>query len=160
MLLIDEADVFLEARSLHDVARNSLVSIFLRVLGYYEGILFMTSNRVSTFDDAFKSRIHVPLKYNDLTVASRKKVWDNFLAKMAQEIELSEGDRENIAGMDLDGRQIKNVIRTAKSLALFHGVKLNLDKLEQVVKIQVEFEREMGFGKGGMVGSVTGINGH
>lgn len=54
VLLIDEADVFLERRSLHDMERNSLVSIFLRVLEYYEGILFLTSNRVNTFDDAFK----------------------------------------------------------------------------------------------------------
>lgn len=49
VLLIDEADVFLERRSLHDMERNSLVSIFLRVVEYYEGILFLTSNRVSTF---------------------------------------------------------------------------------------------------------------
>ena len=63
VLLIDEADVFLERRSLHDMQRNSLVSVFLRTLEYYSGILFMTTNRVRTFDDAFKSRIHVPLKY-------------------------------------------------------------------------------------------------
>lgn len=35
VLLIDEADVFLEKRSLHDLQRNSLVSIFLRLLEYY-----------------------------------------------------------------------------------------------------------------------------
>lgn len=32
ILLIDEADVFLEERSLHELERNKLVSIFLRVL--------------------------------------------------------------------------------------------------------------------------------
>jgi hypothetical protein len=32
VLLLDEADVFLEARSLHDVNRNALVSTFLRLL--------------------------------------------------------------------------------------------------------------------------------
>ena len=45
VLLLDEADVFLEARSTHDLERNKLVSIFLRVLEYYEGILFLTTNR-------------------------------------------------------------------------------------------------------------------
>jgi len=44
VLLIDEADIFLERRSLYDMERNSLVSIFLRVLEYYSGILFMTTN--------------------------------------------------------------------------------------------------------------------
>lgn len=38
VLLLDEADVFLEQRSMHDLQRNKLVSIFLRVLEYYEGM--------------------------------------------------------------------------------------------------------------------------
>jgi hypothetical protein len=33
VLLLDEADVFLEARSSNDLERNKMVSIFLRVLG-------------------------------------------------------------------------------------------------------------------------------
>jgi AAA+ superfamily predicted ATPase len=45
VLLLDEADVFLEERSLHDLERNALVSIFLRLLEYYSGILFLTTNR-------------------------------------------------------------------------------------------------------------------
>lgn len=32
VLLLDEADVFLEARSSNDLERNKMVSIFLRVL--------------------------------------------------------------------------------------------------------------------------------
>lgn len=36
VLLIDEADVFLEARDKTDLKRNELVSIFLRLLEYYE----------------------------------------------------------------------------------------------------------------------------
>lgn len=56
VLLLDEADVFLEKRSIHDIHRNALVSIFLRLLEYFQGILFLTTNRVETFDDAFQSR--------------------------------------------------------------------------------------------------------
>lgn len=36
VLLLDEADVFMEARSATDLQRNELVSIFLRMLEYYE----------------------------------------------------------------------------------------------------------------------------
>lgn len=46
ILLLDEADVFLEKRNLQDVHRNALVSIFLRQLEYFQGILFLTTNRV------------------------------------------------------------------------------------------------------------------
>jgi len=66
VLLLDEADVFLERRPVHDLQRNALVSIFLRLLEYFQGILFLTTNRVETFDEAFQSRIHMALRYNDL----------------------------------------------------------------------------------------------
>ena len=79
ILLLDEADVFLEERSLHELERNKLVSIFLRVLEYYEGIMFLTTNRVQTFDAAFQSRIHISIEYPELDAKSRKKVWTSFL---------------------------------------------------------------------------------
>ncbi len=82
VLLIDEADVFLERRSLHDLHRNAMVSVFLRVLEYYKGILFLTTNRVNTFDDAFKSRIHIPIRYTDLSQTSRLQIWRNFCTRV------------------------------------------------------------------------------
>lgn len=52
ILLLDEADVFLEKRNIADIHRNALVSIFLRQLEYFQGILFLTTNRVEvSFDD-------------------------------------------------------------------------------------------------------------
>lgn len=42
VILLDEADVFLEERSIADLARNALVSVFLRALEYYDGILILT----------------------------------------------------------------------------------------------------------------------
>lgn len=51
VLLFDEADIPLEARAIEDnLARNSMVSLFLKVLEYYEGILFFTSNCIKIFD--------------------------------------------------------------------------------------------------------------
>lgn len=55
VLLLDEADVFLQERDTKDVARNALVSIFLRQLEYYQGILILTTNRLSDCDPAFES---------------------------------------------------------------------------------------------------------
>lgn len=39
VMLLDEADIFLAQRTNQDVKRNALVSVFLRILEYYEGIL-------------------------------------------------------------------------------------------------------------------------
>ncbi|RYP57753.1 hypothetical protein DL769_009300 [Monosporascus sp. CRB-8-3] len=37
--------------------------LFLRVLEYYSGILFLTTNRIGALNEAFKSRIHLSLYY-------------------------------------------------------------------------------------------------
>jgi SpoVK/Ycf46/Vps4 family AAA+-type ATPase len=55
-MLIDEADIFLEKRSTEDIERNAVVGTFLRLLEYYDGVLFLTTNRVHNFDEAFYSR--------------------------------------------------------------------------------------------------------
>lgn len=143
VLLIDEADVFLEQRALHDLHRNAMVSVFLRVLEYYSGILFLTTNRVSTFDDAFKSRIHIPIRYTDLDIDSRLKIWRNFCGRVPGGVHISEEEYEKLADNDLNGRQIKNVIKAAQSLAAFDEVKLDFKQLQQVTKIQSRFERDL-----------------
>ncbi|KAM7194638.1 hypothetical protein V8F20_007830 [Naviculisporaceae sp. PSN 640] len=143
VLLIDEADVFLEQRALHDLHRNAMVSVFLRVLEYYSGILFLTTNRVATFDDAFKSRIHIPIRYTDLSFESRRQIWKNFCKMVPGGVDISEKGFDILAEYDLNGRQIKNAIKAAESLSTFDGVKLDLEQLKQVTKIQEMFEKDL-----------------
>ncbi|KAF8246165.1 P-loop containing nucleoside triphosphate hydrolase protein [Wilcoxina mikolae CBS 423.85] len=144
VVLLDEADVFLEKRSQHDLKRNALVSIFLRLLEYYQGILFLTTNRVKTFDEAFQSRIHVALKYSNLEVDARRSVWRNFLERIENGgVEVGEEGYDRLARHELNGREIKNAIGTAKTLADAEGAKLDVERLEVVLKIQQEFEEEM-----------------
>lgn len=143
VLLIDEADVFLEERSSSDVERNSLVSIFLRTLEYYQGIIFLTTNRVSTFDEAFKSRIHVPLKYSSLDKASRRQIWQTLLDKTDCHISIHQRGYDALSERDLNGRQIKNIVRTAGSLAKFNNRRLDIEQLEQVIDIQMQFEHDL-----------------
>jgi SpoVK/Ycf46/Vps4 family AAA+-type ATPase len=85
ILLLDEADVFLERRSTMDLVRNNLVAIFLRTLEYYQGILFLTTNRVGTFDEAFLSRIDVPVYFPALNAESRVSLWSTFIRKLEKE---------------------------------------------------------------------------
>jgi SpoVK/Ycf46/Vps4 family AAA+-type ATPase len=72
--LIDDADVFLEERTLSDLERNTIVALFLSSRERYTGTLFLTTNRVSTFDEAFKSRIRPSLYFAHLTKEARKRV--------------------------------------------------------------------------------------
>lgn len=57
LVLLDEADSFLEARSSHSpLERNAMVSVMLRLVEYHRGILFLTSNRIDSIDPAFQTR--------------------------------------------------------------------------------------------------------
>ena len=114
VLLLDEADVFLEARSTSDLERNKMVSIFLRMLEYYEGILFLTTNRIKNIDDAFHSRIHISMQYPNLTAVSRRHIWNTFMSKTSG---LTDGELDALSQVELNGRQIKNVLKTAQMLA-------------------------------------------
>lgn len=162
LLLLDEADVFLEKREVHDIHRNALVSIFLRLLEYFQGILFLTTNRVETFDDAFQSRIHVALRYDELTGKARKEIWKNFIDRVRKHGELNDSsDTKDVIGVEqfseedfvalsrhrLNGRQIKNMARTAQALAINEGQKLTMGHIKRVLDVAETFDRDL---KGGV----------
>ncbi|KAL4759751.1 ATP-binding protein [Aspergillus foveolatus] len=108
ILLIDEADVFMENRVLHQGSHNRLVTVFLRKLEYYEGVLFLTTNRVTEFDEAILSRIHLKIKYPELTRDARRNVWKSFLAEVgtSQGPAIIKGvELERLASMKLNGRE-------------------------------------------------------
>ncbi|KAK0659196.1 hypothetical protein QBC41DRAFT_331599 [Cercophora samala] len=134
ILLLDEADVFLAARTPQDFIRNGMVSVFLRVLEYYTGILFLATNRVGDFDEAFGSRIHISLHYPQLDLSSTLKVFELNLNLIRERFkrrnrELTIDTRailEHAAEywtknehMRWNGRQIRNACNTALALAEF-----------------------------------------
>ncbi|KAF2161290.1 hypothetical protein M409DRAFT_59287 [Zasmidium cellare ATCC 36951] len=141
VILIDEADVFLEARSAHDIVRNNFVSVFLRRLEYFEGILMLTTNRVEEFDEAFISRIHLALNYPELEPWMRKEIWVNALKRFpADQLAIdTAADLEEISKVPLNGRIISYAVRTAKAIADEDKTKLAVNHLWDVVSVQQKF---------------------
>lgn len=82
VILLDEADVFMAERHPQDIARNELVSIFLRELEYFRGIIFLTTNLYDTIDSAFRSRVSLHLLFRPLSAEARLSVWRKFLARV------------------------------------------------------------------------------
>ena len=133
--MLDEADVFLQARDKEDMRRNAVVSVFLRVLEYYPGILFLTTNKVGHFDEAFKSRIHVALYYPPLDEESAMKIWKMNLQRLIEQRHNFDADVKGIIKYakrqyrtlekskraTWNGRQIKNAFQTAIALAEFEA---------------------------------------
>ncbi|KEF58304.1 uncharacterized protein A1O9_06230 [Exophiala aquamarina CBS 119918] len=153
ILLLDEADVFLEQRSIHDIHRNALVSIFLRLLEYFQGILFLTTNRVETFDSAFVSRIHLSLRFQDLTTKAKRTVWNLFIDRVRKQEgmevgNITETDLSDLARRDVNGRQIKNLVRAAQALAIHEEKPLSMVHIRRVIEVAESFENDLKGGTG------------
>jgi len=135
-------------RTLTKSASNIVANkkVFLRVLEYYDGILVLTSNRVGTFDEAFKSRIQLALHYENLTRTQRRAIWENFFKRL-DEIEKDSVDTDNLreyldelASHDMNGRQIRNSITTARQLARYKETKMNYGLLKHAIKVGSKFD--------------------
>lgn len=128
LLLIDEADVYIHERG-DNIRQNAIVGVFLRLLEYYNGILFMTTNRATIIDDAIVSRATAHIKYVIPTGEDRNRIWrilleqygvgtsDGFVAKAVETFP------------NVSGRTIRQLIRLglilyraqeAKGLKLAH----------------------------------------
>lgn len=113
VLLMDEADTYMEQRTAQDIHRNALVSVFLRNLEYCEAIMFLTTNRVKTFDDAIVSRMHMMLAYPDVGFDARKSVWTGFIGKARTSqgpAEVSVKALKDLAKKDLNARQVGHIV--------------------------------------------------
>ncbi|KAM0541469.1 hypothetical protein ACHAPJ_013234 [Fusarium lateritium] len=142
VLLLDEAEIFLSHREKKDdnLQRNALVSIFLRTLEYYPGILFLTTNRVGVLDEALNSRVHVSLHFKHLDsfqtlelfkmnlkrseMIARQRAANTSQPELIirseeiQQFALENFDkRPNPSGPWWNGRQIRNAFQIATSLA-------------------------------------------
>lgn len=109
IILLDEADVYLEQRSSQDLTRNGLVAVFLRKLEYLNGIIFLTTNRVSAFDAAILSRVHILLKYEDLSKDARKRILNKFLERASTSHglpDICDDESEQLSQSKLNGRQV------------------------------------------------------
>lgn len=82
VILLDEADVFMAKRNPNDIQRNELVSIFLRELEYFRGIIFLTTNLYHNIDSAFRSRVSLHLLFKPLALEARMVVWRKFLGRL------------------------------------------------------------------------------
>jgi SpoVK/Ycf46/Vps4 family AAA+-type ATPase len=127
ILLLDEADIFLERREHKDISRNGIVSVFLRKMEYFNGLLFLTTNRVGHIDEAFISRAHVIIAFEKLDVERRRMIWKSFLSKLHAErkgqIRVGPSaekfllQSDEMGNMDWNGREIRNAFQTAIALA-------------------------------------------
>jgi ATP-dependent 26S proteasome regulatory subunit len=135
ILLIDEADVYIHARG-DDIRQNAIVGVFLRVLEYYRGVLFLTTNRGTVIDDAIVSRLTARFRYRNPTVEEQARLW-KMLAEQ-NSVELADGEVELITRKlpRLSGRDIKNLLKMAYVAALKKGGPVTAGLVEYVARFR------------------------
>jgi hypothetical protein len=96
----------------------------LRMIEYFRGVLFLTTNRVTAFDPAFQTRITAALKYTALEEEGRSEIWKNLitLAGCADDLCPDAGgtgdvDPSELGKHTLNGRSVKNALRLALAMA-------------------------------------------
>lgn len=116
--------------------------MFLRTPEHHEGILFLTINRLTIFDVAFKLNIHLALRYSQLSQQRRKALWKNFIECGSKNglQHLPKSAQDNLSKIDLNDRQIENAIRIAKTLAKSTNSLLDAKHIKMVL----EASREIG----------------
>jgi hypothetical protein len=114
--------------------------------------MVLTSNRVGTFDEAFRSRIQLSLRYDNLNLSQRRQIWSMFINRLArldsvdnQEMPVDEAGildhLEELSLVKLNGREIRNALSTARQLAAYKAQPLRYEHLK-VVLLQLEnFEK-------------------
>ena len=104
--------------------------MFLRVLEFYTGVLFLTTNRVGVLDDAIKSRITWIAYYPPLDAQQTSKIWRvniKLLEERKKDLQIDKKRilrfaKEHFAsnaanGSTWNGRQIQNSFKVATALA-------------------------------------------
>ena len=120
-----------------------LCSVFLRELEYYQGIIFLTTNLYETIDTAFRSRVNIHLLFSPLAFSARTQLWRKFLTRMSATEDpphalfanLSESDINQLAAWELNGREIKNAIKTVRTWCLCKGYQLSLPRFESGIMV-------------------------
>jgi hypothetical protein len=86
VMLIDEADVYIKRRD-DNITMNAVVGVFLRVLEYFNGLLFLTTNRADDIDEAIVSRCIAIIKYTPPDREARRRIWEVMTEQFALTVE-------------------------------------------------------------------------
>ncbi|HET9934482.1 MAG TPA: ATP-binding protein [Polyangiaceae bacterium] len=110
VMLIDEADVYIRRRN-DDISTNAVVGVFLRVLEYYSGLLFLTTNRVDDIDEAIVSRCIALIRYSPPDDEARLRIWEVMLSQFELTVESKLVHELVQLFPDATGRDIKGLTK-------------------------------------------------
>lgn len=110
ILLLDEADVYIRRRD-NDLEHNAIVAEFLRTLEYFNGLLFMTTNRIDDVDDAILSRCVAKIQYEIPPMPDAIRLWTLLAQQFGADLPAGLVESLTIAFPKASGRDIKELLK-------------------------------------------------
>ena len=144
LVLLDEGDALVERREKGALLLNSMVGVLLKALDGFEGLLFITTNRVAAFDPAALSRVTLAIRYGSLKTSGRAKVWEGLLKRA--NVDLSGVDLTALAKRGGSGRDINSAARLAMNLAHHRKCQITHSLLIEVLDIAADFRKDFAGG--------------
>jgi hypothetical protein len=126
IMLIDEADVYIKRRE-DDMAMNAVVGVFLRVLEYFNGLLFLTTNRVDDIDEAIVSRCIALIRFYPPDEDARRKIWKVMTAQFGLAVSDAAIDDLVRSFPTASGRDIKGLSKLVATYCNQKRVQPSLD---------------------------------
>ena len=126
VMLIDEADVYIRRRD-DNMTANAVVGVFLRVLEYFNGLLFLTTNRVDDIDEAIVSRCIALIKYNPPDRAARLRIWEVMTEQFGLGLEAGLVEQLVDVFPTATGRDIKGLTKLVAKFCNQKGVAPSLE---------------------------------
>lgn len=126
VMLIDEADVYIKRRD-DNIAANAVVGVFLRVLEYFNGLLFLTTNRVEDIDEAIISRCIAMIQYHTPDTDDRRRLWQLMTQQFNLQIENEIIEQLVTLFPAATGRDIKGLAKLVSKFCQHKSMPPNLE---------------------------------
>lgn len=159
ILLLENADLFVQDRDLHNLQRNALISILLHHLDFSDALVILATGHSSRRDDCFDSRVGLPLYFEPLSFGYQQDIWIHLLGCL----NLHKGSRSlcedfiysKLGALDdgsyrkMNGWQIENCLRAALALAKrdydVDGeiITLKEEHIKKVLRLGREFKKRV-----------------
>lgn len=138
VMLLDEADVYITKRGTN-LTQNAIVGVFLRVLEYHAGLLFLTTNRGDLVDDAILSRCTARIEYGRPDPAAQAAIWTALSTVNGHPLH-EKTVQQIVKDHPMSGRDIKNVLKLCLMVAHDRKIGITTDLVAEMKRFKPTVE--------------------
>jgi SpoVK/Ycf46/Vps4 family AAA+-type ATPase len=154
ILLFDEADALFSERSFRNMKYdNREVNLLLQYIEKFKGVIILTTNFLPILDWALERRISLKVQFTPPSFRERVEIFKKLIP---EEAPIEGLDIEKLAGYELTGGQIKNVLlnaarRAVKMIEVRGKEVITMEDLEKAIERELkkkeDEDKKIGFGK-------------